>query len=329
MRDAFDGIGAIRHAGETPPRNPSDNSLAVGPDHIVQTVNSQIAVFTKKGRRFDVTGRLVFGPAATHARFLGHGEVCGSRANGDAVVRYDQLAGRWLVVMPIFRRAVPPGGPAGPVAPPGTAAWAGQAWDPGAALAPGPPPAPMPGRPPTAGGGTFAICYAVVEGRESLVAVHSVDTAAGGGGVRWYEFRLDGTRAPQLFQQGAYAPGGAYRWMASPALDRRGNLVIGYSFGDATRFPGQRLAARLADDPKGLLTFQERVLAEGGAAQTTHAPLGGLHPDRGRSRRRLHDLVRRRLPAGRRYRLLDAHRRRAGAGLHWTVGHIHLTLRKR
>ena len=38
-------------------RNPSDNSLAVGPDHIVQIVNSRMAIFTKKGRRFDETGR--------------------------------------------------------------------------------------------------------------------------------------------------------------------------------------------------------------------------------------------------------------------------------
>ena len=64
-------------------------------------------------------------------------------------------------------------------------------------------------------------------------------------------------------------PDGAYRWMASPAIDRQGNIVIGYSFGDATRFPGQRIAARLADDPRGVLTFHESVLAEGEAAQTT------------------------------------------------------------
>ena len=29
--------------------NPSDNSLAVGPNHIVQIVNSRMAIFTKKG----------------------------------------------------------------------------------------------------------------------------------------------------------------------------------------------------------------------------------------------------------------------------------------
>ena len=443
--DAFDGLGHDHFDGATPPRNPSDNSLAVGPDHVVQTVNSQIAVFTKRGSRFDASGRLLFGPVATNAMFAGHGEVCGSRANGDAVVRYDQLADRWLVVMPIFRRAVvrdAERAASGPVAPPGEAARPGQAAHPGPPARPAAPP-PPPGPAPVTANGSYAMCYAVstgpdplgtyhryvfarplfpdyprpavwpdgyylptstgddviekhvciadrvrmlagepageqclvidavnflntadldgttlpppgapnivlatggtqlrhdidddgiyawqvhvewaqpartsitgpgkitvapyrylcggqltscvpqpgvdrrldaqgdkimarlvyrnVGGRESLVAVHSVDTAAGGGGVRWYEFRLDGQRQPQLFQQGTYAPDGGYRWLASPAIDRAGNIVIGYSYGDAAHFPGQRIAARLAEDPRGLMTFHESVLAEGEAAQT-------------------------------------------------------------
>jgi hypothetical protein len=103
--ESFDGLGAGLAAGN-PPRNPSDNSLAVGPDHIMQTVNSQIVVFTKKGKRFDTTGKVLYGPIATNTAFAGFGGVCEARPNGDAVVRYDQLAGRWLIVMPIFRRAV-------------------------------------------------------------------------------------------------------------------------------------------------------------------------------------------------------------------------------
>jgi hypothetical protein len=112
------------------------------------------------------------------------------------------------------------------------------------------------------------LVYRNVGGHESLVAVHSVDTAAGGGGVRWYEFRVDKTRTVSLFQQGTFAPDGAYRWMASPAIDKRGNIGIGYSFGAADQFAGQRFAARLAEDPPGLLTFRESVLAKGEAAQT-------------------------------------------------------------
>jgi hypothetical protein len=443
---SFDGIAG--------PRTPSDNSLAVGPDHVFQIVNSQLAIFTKKGARFDTTGQLLYGPIPTNTMFAGFGDVCGSRTNGDAVVRYDQLAGRWLVVMPIFRRAVvrtsAEGAPA-PAAKPGEAARPGQAADPGPPAAPGPPPpvaSPPAGSsapPPTAAPprGSYAMCYAIstssdplgtyhryvferplfpdyprpavwpdgyylptstgddviqkhtcivdrakmlaglpateqcividgvnflnnadLEGTmlppagapnimmatggtqlendidddgiyvwkvhvdwqrpsntgvigprkigvapyrylcggqltscvpqpgtdrrldaqgdkimarlvyrkladyESIVAVHSVDTAARGGGVRWYEFRAAAQRDFYMHQQSTYAPDGFYRWMASPAIDRQGNIAIGYSFGGTAHFPGQRFAARRADDPPGLLTFQETVLVEGEASQT-------------------------------------------------------------
>jgi hypothetical protein len=112
------------------------------------------------------------------------------------------------------------------------------------------------------------LVYRRLGDRESLVAVHSVNTAAGGGGVRWYEFRLDKEGNVQLHQQGTYCPGGSYRWMASPAIDARGNIGIGYSFGGASHFPGQRFAGRLVDDPLGVLTLREAVLVEGEAAQT-------------------------------------------------------------
>ena len=39
-----------------------DNSLAVGPNHIVQIVNTRMAVFTKKGSKFDTTGRVLSRP---------------------------------------------------------------------------------------------------------------------------------------------------------------------------------------------------------------------------------------------------------------------------
>ena len=41
----------------------------------------------------------------TNIVFRGFGGTCEATNNGDAVVRYDQLADRWLIVMPIFRRA--------------------------------------------------------------------------------------------------------------------------------------------------------------------------------------------------------------------------------
>jgi hypothetical protein len=110
--------------------------------------------------------------------------------------------------------------------------------------------------------------YRRVNGHESIVAVHSINTEAAGGGVRWYEFRIEKDRTVKLHQQGTYAPDGFYRWMASPAIDKLGNIGIGYSFGGTPHFAGQRFAGRLAADPPGVLSLREAVLIEGEAAQT-------------------------------------------------------------
>src|SRR5262249_59793202 len=107
----FDGLGAGFKGpqGTAILRNPSDNSLAVGPNHIFQIVNTRMAIFSKKGKQFQTTGEPVYGPVRTNTLFKGFGGACENINNGDAVVRYDQLANRWLIVMPVFRR-----GPARP-----------------------------------------------------------------------------------------------------------------------------------------------------------------------------------------------------------------------
>src|SRR6266700_389043 len=94
--DTFDGISGNGV--------PSDLSLAVGPNHIVQTVNWQMAVFTKKGATYATTG-MSLGTKASNAIFAGFGGRCegGNAADhGDTVVRYDQLAGRWVIIQPVF-----------------------------------------------------------------------------------------------------------------------------------------------------------------------------------------------------------------------------------
>jgi hypothetical protein len=111
------------------------------------------------------------------------------------------------------------------------------------------------------------VVYRKIGGQESLVAVHSINTTAGGGGVHWYEFRIDKDRKVSLYQQGTFASDGLFRWMASPAMDHRGNIGIGYSFGGSPHFAGQRFAGRLASDPPGQLTLRETVLVEGEGAQ--------------------------------------------------------------
>ena len=168
--ESFDGLGVGFEGpqGKANVRNPSDNSLAVGPDHIFQTVNTRVAIYTKKGRRFHQTGKVLYGPVVTNAVFAGFGGQCETRNNGDAVVRYDQLAGRWLIVMPIFGR-----GPVRPDQPePGKDGQPAQTSPPGRPGQPGspfqlvPPAKPNPANPNRAapaisGQGPFSMCYAV------------------------------------------------------------------------------------------------------------------------------------------------------------------------
>jgi len=112
------------------------------------------------------------------------------------------------------------------------------------------------------------LVYRRIGNRESIVATHSVNTSTQGGGVRWYEFRVGGAnRAVTLYQQGTFVSDGLFRWMASPAVDKVGNIGFGYSFGSAQNFPGQRFSGRAPTDPLGQLTLAETVLAEGEAAQ--------------------------------------------------------------
>lgn len=425
----FDGLGEgfVGTHGSVTLRNPSDNSLAVGRAHVIQTVNSQWAMFRKDGTP-------VYGPLPTNAVFTGFGGPCESMLSGDAVVRYDQLADRWLLVLPIFRRV-----PAGHTASgPRTA----QLVVPAPVIDRGPRPLPPRAGADTVTGG-YAMCYAVsatsdplgawhryefrrplfpdyprpavwpdgyyvptstgdeviekhvcvaerarmlrgdtarelcrivpdvnflntsdLDGRVmpppgapnlvlaaggtqlrgivdsdelqlwrfavnwrdtsrttftgperiavapyrylcggqltncvpqpgverrldaqgdklmprlvyrqfgrhgALVATHSINTENGTGGVRWYELRATRRGAVSLYQQGTLAFDSLYRWLPSAAIDRFGNIGIGYSVGDGFTHPGQRFAGRSPRHTKGTLGYREVILAAGEASQT-------------------------------------------------------------
>lgn len=112
------------------------------------------------------------------------------------------------------------------------------------------------------------VVYRRIGKQQSIVASHSVNTSEGGGGVHWYEFRLDGKGDAKLYQQGTFAPDRNFRWLGSAAMDGKGNIGIGYSFGGAADFPVQRFTGRTPKDPKGVMSLREAILASGEAAQT-------------------------------------------------------------
>ena len=88
---SFDGLGDGFQGpqGTATLRNPSDNSLAVGPDHIMQTVNGGMAIFTKKGAKFNTTGKVLYGPTPAGNVFRGFGDY-GSLGGGDVVRRAER-----------------------------------------------------------------------------------------------------------------------------------------------------------------------------------------------------------------------------------------------
>src|SRR5437773_2441285 len=93
---------------------------------------------------------------------------------------------------------------------------------------------------------------------ESLVTNHSV--AVGGSvGVRWYEIRNpNGT--PTVFQQGTYAPDSNRRWMGSIAMDRSGNIALGYSVSSGSLFPSIRFTGRAATDTLGNMQAESAIV---------------------------------------------------------------------
>jgi hypothetical protein len=110
------------------------------------------------------------------------------------------------------------------------------------------------------------------DGHEALVVNHSVDAGNGIVGIRWYELRNPtgntmANETPVLFQQSTYAPDSTYRWMGSIAMDKVGNIALGYSVSSGSIHPGIRYAGRASGDPSGLLGI-ETSLVEGTGSQT-------------------------------------------------------------
>ena len=122
---------------------------------------------------------------------------------------------------------------------------------------------------------TFRLAYRNFGTFETWVTNQAVQASPGVAGVRWYEIRRVNDQV-SLFQQGTYAPNdGVNRWMGSIAMDRRGDLALGYSVSNGTDvFPGIRYTGRLQGDPLGQMTLGEAVLINGSGSQTVSARWG-------------------------------------------------------
>jgi hypothetical protein len=128
---------------------------------------------------------------------------------------------------------------------------------------------------------TFRLAYRNFKDYESLVTSQSVEATPGVAGERWYEIRRSGAGAYSLYQQGTYAPGdGVHRWMGSLAMDKKGDMGLGYSVVNGTNvFPGIRYTGRLAGDPLGQMTLGEGTIVNGSGIQRTTNSRWGDYTD--------------------------------------------------
>ncbi|MEO8552170.1 MAG: MYXO-CTERM sorting domain-containing protein, partial [Kofleriaceae bacterium] len=85
----FEGQGAGL-TGFQPGGVPPDTDGDIGPNHYVQVVNTSVTVFSR-------TGTILLGPAPTGSVFNGFVGACGQSNDGDATIRYDHIADRWVI----------------------------------------------------------------------------------------------------------------------------------------------------------------------------------------------------------------------------------------
>ncbi|HYX29708.1 MAG TPA: carboxypeptidase regulatory-like domain-containing protein, partial [Pyrinomonadaceae bacterium] len=122
--------------------------------------------------------------------------------------------------------------------------------------------------------------YTNLGGTESLWLPHTVRRAntTGFAAPRWYQVNVTGgTVAPNLPQATTWDPDGAnviHRWMPSLALDRAGNLAMGYSTSSSSTFPSIKYAGRLAGDPVNTFSLTEQTLFTGTASQLSSTRWG-------------------------------------------------------
>jgi hypothetical protein len=113
----------------------------------------------------------------------------------------------------------------------------------------------------------FRLAYRNFGDHESVVGNYTV-TSGGVTGIRWFELR-NVTNGPEtVFQQSTYQPDSTYRWMGSAAMDKVGDIALGFSASSSTVVPSLRYAGRLVNDPLNTLGQGEAVLFAGGGSQT-------------------------------------------------------------
>jgi len=122
--------------------------------------------------------------------------------------------------------------------------------------------------------------YTNIGGVESLWNTHTVrrGNTTGFAAPRWYQVDVTGgTVNPNIPQAATWDPDAAnvmHRFMPSLAVDRGGNMALGYSTSSSTTKPAIQYAGRLATDPVNTFSQTEQLLIQGAGTQVGNCGSG-------------------------------------------------------
>jgi len=112
----------------------------------------------------------------------------------------------------------------------------------------------------------FRLAYRNFGDHETLVASHSVQTSKAVSGERWYEIR-DPNGTPAVFQQGTVTHFSNSLWMGSIAMDKAGDMALGFSQSNGTTLhPSLAFTGRVPGDPLNTMESVASIFTGKGSA---------------------------------------------------------------
>jgi hypothetical protein len=118
----------------------------------------------------------------------------------------------------------------------------------------------------------YRLAYRNFGDHQTWLVTHDVTTSGHRVGERWYEFRApENSTDLSVYQSGTFAGTSSsdteYRWMGSIAMDKVGDIALGYSISSSSMFPSINYTGQTAGDLLGTMQT-EAVILNGMGSQT-------------------------------------------------------------
>lgn len=116
----------------------------------------------------------------------------------------------------------------------------------------------------------YRAAYRNFNDHAALLVNHTIQGPHNNAAIRWYELHITPDQNITVHQQGTFSPDNHSRWLGSMAMDKFGNIALGYSKSSANAFPAINITGRNADDPLGIMLGEQEIKAGAGAQKGIH-----------------------------------------------------------